>query len=388
LQAKTTVALFQLSQGEPSEGFVDAQGRSLRRYRPVSVCLSRSATSGERTSDETVVALDERLSAKAMKDFVETGDASKVASVLASVANPALIHSHFGPAALIAQPIARRLGIPHVATFHGFDATTRAWRLLLSKNELARRYARKRRKLLGELDLIIGVSRFLTQRLSSLGAPSSHLKHCFLGIDLESWPAALWPRSKTIAHVARLVEVKGTSVLIEAMPLVLEGIPEARLEIIGDGPLRPQLQRLAKRLRVKHAVMFHGSQPSANVRELMQRATVVCQPSVPMRSGYVEAFGLAALEGAASGTPSVATAVGGIPEVVVHNETGLLVEPRDPIGIARALVALLSDENLAAGMGQAARTRAVREFDQARWSGALEDMYDDVLSGRTSAMRA
>jgi glycosyltransferase involved in cell wall biosynthesis len=153
---------------------------------------------------------------------------------------------------------------------------------------------------------------------------------------------ALEPGTRLVLAVGRLVELKNHALAIAALPQV----PDATLAIAGDGPLRPDLERLAAEAGVSERVRFLGVRTDA--RALMGAADVVVMPSQP------EGLPLAALETLASGTPLVATSVRGLRDLVVDGENALLV-PEDPDALAAALRRVLDDPELAQRLGEAGR---------------------------------
>lgn len=294
--------------------------------------------------------------------------------------DPVLVHAHFGVEGVYALGLARRLDIPLITTFHGFDATRSLASLLQSAKPSWIHYACGRSRLAAEGDLFVCVSDFIRRRVLELGFPEERSLTHYIGVDTDAIrPAATPQHEKTVLHVARLVEVKGTRLLIEAFELVAQRDPEAKLVIIGDGPQRAALQSLTHPLRLEDRVRFLGEQPHDVVIDWMHRAAVVCLPSLTARSGQVEGLGMVLLEAAAAGKPVVATRHGGIPEAVVDDETGLLVAERDTASLADRLLTLLSDTALRERMGQAGRRRVEREFDLTRQTAKLEKLYEGLL---------
>jgi glycogen(starch) synthase len=167
--------------------------------------------------------------------------------------------------------------------------------------------------------------------------------------------------------IGRLVPEKGFDVAIDAMPFVLASHPAARLVVAGDGSERAALERRAEQLSVSHAVEFPGWVAPDDVPALIARSSMVVMPS-----RWREPFGLVALEAAQAGRPIVTTSRGGLPEIVVSGETGLLVDGDDPRALADAVVSLLDRPGATARMGAAARERAERCFC---WEGFVE-AYD------------
>jgi glycosyltransferase involved in cell wall biosynthesis len=179
--------------------------------------------------------------------------------------------------------------------------------------------------------------------------------------------------------IAVLGPVKGLDLLVRSAPLVFAQLPAARLAIIGDGPLRSQLQRQAQALRVGGRLRFFDFQrPSA--RQL-QSLDVFVSPS------RYEAFGIGLAEAMACGVPQVATAVGGVPEVVEHGETGFLCPPCDHVQLAQRIVQLLSDPDLRRRLAAASRCRHRRLFGIERMVAETAAVFDRVAAHRADGCR-
>lgn len=191
------------------------------------------------------------------------------------------------------------------------------------------------------------------------------------------------PPTPTIVTVARLVDrYKGHDVVLQALPAVLRRVPDARWIVVGDGPLRPELEATARRLGVADSVTFTGRVPDAGRDAILRAASVFVMVSRLPRTGMGgEGFGIVYLEAALHGVPSVAGAVGGALDAIVHRETGLLVDPSSADAVADALTTLLTDEPLRAGLGQAARDRALH-FSWESMSSQVERVVFDALDAR------
>jgi glycosyltransferase involved in cell wall biosynthesis len=179
-------------------------------------------------------------------------------------------------------------------------------------------------------------------------------------------PPAQPPR---LLCLGRLYDFKRFDLALRAFAPLASSFPGVRLLIAGDGPERSRLEALAGRLGLAPAVEFLGWVPPDDVPGLIRSATAVVIPS------GVEAFGLVALQAAQLARPVVATRVGGLPEVVMDGETGLLVEPGDLAALTTAIAALLSDPARARAMGEAARLRARDVFGWEQHVAAYERLY-------------
>jgi glycogen(starch) synthase len=188
-------------------------------------------------------------------------------------------------------------------------------------------------------------------------------------------PAALPVDPPVVVCLGRLVQDKGFDVALDALAHVVQRFPAARLVVAGDGPEREALSQRAVRLGLQDAVEFAGWVAPEQVCALMNRATVVVVPS-----RWREAFGLVALEAALMGRPVVATRVGGLPEVVLDGETGLLVASEQPQEIASAICSLLANPEYAHELGKRGRGRALDCFSLEGYVNAHLELYERLCA--------
>ncbi len=174
-----------------------------------------------------------------------------------------------------------------------------------------------------------------------------------------------------IGFVGRLTRQKGVDVLLRAFAQVEKDHPAARLVLAGDGPDRPALAALAGSLGARR-VMFLGWRSDA--ADILADVDLLAVPS------RWEGFGLVVLEAMALTKPVVASRVSALPEIVVPDETGLLVSPGDPGELAEAIRTLLSDPRRAAGMGRAGRDRVKREFPVEKMARRTVEVYQTLVS--------
>jgi glycogen(starch) synthase len=217
------------------------------------------------------------------------------------------------------------------------------------------------------------------RQIPELAARSSVIRNGLAMPTLTPSPlAADPPRLLCVGRIGTIDE-KGFDVAIDAMPAVLARFPSARLAIAGDGLARAELERLAVDVGVADHVDFLGWIHPDRVLALMNESTMILMPSrVP------EGFGLVALQAAQLGRPVVATGVGGVAEVVVHGETGVLVEPDDAHGLADAIVSLLADPERATRLGSAGRRRAESELGWDRHVDAYDALLRSIALGARS----
>ena len=256
---------------------------------------------------------------------------------------PTSVHIHFvGAEALYFLSVRRFFGYRVVVTAHGSDIRHH----YNPVSRLVQPYV------LRKADAVTAVSASLAEIVRERSGRDAHV--VLNGVDLDFWrrpqPKEHLSGAPTVVSVGRLERVKGTDVLIRAFSTVVQQFPQARLEVIGEGSLRPEIERLIRDLGLDRHVVLRGAMPPQSIRARLHQADVLAMPS------RNEAFGLAALEGMAAGLPVVASETGGLPDLV--GEAGVLVPPDNPIALANALVSVLSDEPLRQRMVNAAARRA------------------------------
>jgi len=179
---------------------------------------------------------------------------------------------------------------------------------------------------------------------------------------------------RIIGTVGALVGHKGHRYLVEAVPLIRKKIPNARFILIGDGGLRADLEDLASRLGVQDAIIFAGFRPDAY--NLMRQFELFAAPS------HMEGLNTSILDAMMAERPIVATRAGGIPEIVVHEESGLLVPPKDPASLAKAILELLEDREKAACLASAGKQRATGGFTAHHMAQGTIAVYEMLLQDR------
>jgi glycosyltransferase involved in cell wall biosynthesis len=371
------VAIFRHNLFKISEPFIAEQAQHLRRYRPLYLGRLRFGRPPEGARSFALQDLYRRYALPRIGWQMITGD-SRAYQRLLEHQRPSLIHAHFGVEGVYALPLAERLDIPLVTTFHGFDATLRTHVMLGSPAWF--RYPLLRRKLAREGDLFLCASSFIRDRLLATGFPESRTHIHYIGVDC----GAIRPRQDceerpVILHVARLVEVKGTRHLLRAFATVARRYDGVQLVIIGDGPLKRSLQALAASAGLSERVEFLGGRPHDEVLSWMRKAAMLVLPGIRTSTGREEGLGMVLLEAAATGLPVIGSRVGGIPECILEGRTGFLVPERDEAALAERMGELLEDTGKRRQMGTEGRALVERQFDIHRQTEALESLYDTLL---------
>ncbi|MFG1623085.1 glycosyltransferase family 4 protein [Kribbella sp. NPDC049227] len=189
------------------------------------------------------------------------------------------------------------------------------------------------------------------------------------GLGLEGVPL--------VACVSRLIPRKGQDTLIRAWPRVLAAVPSAMLLLVGGGPDRERLERLASAVGVRSSVVFTGPVPWADIPPYVDAADVFAMPCRTRRLGFEpEALGIVTLEASATGKPVVVGDSGGAGDTVRHGETGYLVDPYNPVPVGVRIAELLSDPAHARAMGAAGREWVRREWSWDRSGAVLRELLD------------
>lgn len=277
-------------------------------------------------------------------------------------AAPDILVSHFGPDGCLAAPVARRLGIPHVVRFYGYDVG------LTSSTRLSP-WPRLYDRLFKTADSLCPNSHYLAQRLSAAGAPDTRLTVIHSGVDMGFFeyrnPAACFDgRTVRLLHVGRLTAKKSPLKLLQAVNAARSLCTGLQLEltIAGDGELAEASRMLAKDLGLADHVRFTGPVSRVEVRELYRTHHVYTQYSETAASGDTEGLPTSCIEASASGLPVVTTRHNGLPEVVLDGVSGLLSDEGDVQGMARNIASLAGATGRWTQMGRAGRRRAEECF--------------------------
>jgi len=265
-----------------------------------------------------------------------------------------VVLAEYGTTGVALRQVCPAANVPLVVHFHGFDAYQRS---------IIEGPGRHYPELFEIASALIAVSRDMVRRLLDLGAPREKIYYNPCGVDMTlfsgSDPASAPP---LFLAVGRFVDKKAPQVTLLAFSRVSESVPEARLIMIGNGPLWKSCKRLAHELGIVKAVEFHGPRPHAEIARTMQRARAFVQHSVIPSDGDSEGSPVVVLEAGASGLPVISTRHAGIPDIVIEGETGLLVDEGDDLGMAQAMIQVAEDDALAARLGKAARDRIGSKF--------------------------
>ena len=266
------------------------------------------------------------------------------------------IHTHFATAATeVGRDAGALAGV-------GVTVTTHA------KDIFQRDNARLLRGRLAGVAAVATVSEFNVRHLREV-LPGTAIHHIPNGIPAAS-PAPV-PADGPVLCVARLVAKKGVDVLVEAAALA----PGLAVEVVGDGPLRDDLAGLARERGVADRVRFLGGLSSSEVEQAFERCSMFVLPCRVAPDGDRDGMPTSLLEAMARAVPVISTDVVGVREVVLHEQTGLLVPPDDPAALADAIARLAGDPALARALGERARALVSERFDPRRSGRLLQELF-------------
>lgn len=263
------------------------------------------------------------------------------------------VHAHFaGMAARTAFWIGRFFPITFSFTAHANDIfTPRKFEISLDKLVEAARF------IATETDY---AEKFLREHFP---ARADRIHRIYNGLNLAEFRRADFSTTPPlIIAVGRLIAKKGFADLLRACRLLLERGKSFRCDIIGEGPLEKELREQMVQFDLQSCVGLPGAKPQHEIREHLAAATAFVLPSVIEPDGGMDNLPTVIMEAMAAGLPVVSTSVGGIPEMVIENETGFLVPPGDAAALAGAIEKMISDRSLARTLGQAGHERAQRLF--------------------------
>ena len=291
-----------------------------------------------------------------------------------------LVHVHKYKDGVLGTLAARLAGVPLVVrTMHGLAEPLRGW-----KNLKSRLYETLDRLTLQFMaNLIIAVSQRMAQTLWETGYCPTMVTCIQNGLDIGQVRATraaddvrrdlgVGPRSCLIGTVGRLSTVKGHAHLLRAAQRIVDRDRGARFLVAGDGPLRGDLLAQAAELQIADACLFPGAR--RDVYDVMAAMDLFTLPSLN------EGIPMSLLEAMALGKPVVASAVGGVPEVVQHRVNGLLVAPGDDRALADACLEVMRNRELARTLGARARQTIEEAFSHERSGSALLNVYESIAA--------
>ncbi len=295
---------------------------------------------------------------------------------------PYIVHTHTAKAGLLGRLAARLAGVPvivhtyHGHVLHGYFSPVKSWLLRHMEGALAHM-----------TDRIIAVSDQVKRDLVAYGvAVPEKILVIPLGLELEPFlrctvyrgefrqELGLNNEARMVGIVGRIFPIKNHRLFLDAASYIAAKEPAARFVLVGDGILRPQMERCARDLGIADRVIFTGWR-----RDLPR---IYADLDVLVLSSNNEGTPVSAIEAMAAGCPVVATRVGGLPDLIAEGETGSLVPPGNPQALAATILRLLRDPEAAGRTARTARAVVQERFTLKRLISDTENLYQEILNGK------
>jgi glycosyltransferase involved in cell wall biosynthesis len=300
---------------------------------------------------------------------ISTGELRALLRVL-NENNARVLHIYFGQIAVHLLPLVRAWNYPSIVSFHGAD-------VMIDMNKPA--YLKATRQMLEAVKLVLVRSESLRGALVDLGCDPKKIEIHRTGIPTEEFQFRERGVPKNgewrLVQAGRLIEKKGLPVSLRAFASFLSRHPNAKLTIVGEGPLFEQLQDLTSELKIEGHVSFTGFISQQELRETYYRSHIFLHPSQIGHDGNQEGIPNSMLEAMATGLPTFATNHGGIPEAIENGVTGVLVPERDDKALAQALLDAARHDEFLSRIARGGAEKVRRNFDLSTQGRRLEEIY-------------
>ena len=279
-------------------------------------------------------------------------------------------HSHLYLTTYVAVKAAEKLGIPSIVTIHGVSAERNIAVNLMQKLYLLSLSTR----IFKSSTKIVCLTRADAEQVVRLGCPASKIRLIPNPVDAEMFkPHPEKEQDNLIVWVGRFVPEKGLENLIDAAKLVQSRINDVRFLLVGDGPLRNELEYLINDRGLSNIVSLMGPLEHKEVADMLAKASIFAFPS------YKEGMPRAVLEAMSTGKAVVASDIPGMDEIIENGINGVLVQPRDANALGDAIIALLNDKKLREELGRNARQTILKSFTWKNHLTQLEKIYDKAI---------
>lgn len=365
--AKKVLALISPNKGRYTETFIHAHRVHLDAeivylyggWRP-----QFSESQGPIVNQSWVAKIYRRLEAALLPKQYLTSHEKAISQLLtAQKADVAL--AEFGITGAKVFRACKAANVPLIVHFHGFDAHI---------NWAVKDYATVYREMFEYASFVIGVSKFMCAQLLHLGVPEHKLVYNPYGPNDDFFKLSPSSTSRTFVSIGRFIPKKAPHITIKAFAKAVSQYPDLRLKMGGDGESLKACMELAKSLQVDKYIEFAGPISHDTVKEWFTDALAFVQHSVTAEDGDTEGTPVAVLEASAAGLPVIATRHAGIPDVIIHNETGILVEEHDQKGFEEALIRIAGEQSLSRNMGAAGRKNIAQHFTMEKHINIINDL--------------
>ena len=280
-----------------------------------------------------------------------------------------LVFAEYGGTGERILPVCKKLGLPLIVHFHGFDAS-RKDQLEINENYKA---------IFNYASYIICVSRKMEQELLELGCPREKLIYNVYGPRKEFFELKPQFSKEQFIAAGRFVDKKAPYYLILSFIEVVKQFPNAQLIIAGDGELKETCLNLVAFYKLEKNIRFPGIINQPQLKQYFSESLAFVQHSLTSLDGDAEGTPVVILEAAAAGLPVISTNHAGIPDVVKNNENGLLIDEHDVTGMAENMIRLLKDKQLARQLGTNGRKKIARNFTLQRHIDVLNELTQRAL---------
>lgn len=286
--------------------------------------------------------------------------------------NIAAVLAEYGPSGVEMMPVCKVANIPLIVHFHGYDAY---------RQDMMQSYGIHYPEMFKHVAAVVAVSKHMCQRLQDLGCPKDKIHYTACGADTALFNTQCRPENNPplFVSVGRFADTKAPHLTILAFAEALKLAPEAKLVMAGNGHLLEACQILVNALQITHAVTFSGSISHEQVVQLMQQARAFIQHSVTTPANDTEGTPVSVMEAGALGLPVIATTHAGIPDVVIHGHTGLLVEEGNIPDMAAYITMLANNPKLAGQIGAAAAKHIGQHFTLRQHIDALWKIISECI---------
>jgi glycosyltransferase involved in cell wall biosynthesis len=282
-----------------------------------------------------------------------------------------VVLAEYGMVGAMVTEACRFARVPLIIHFHGADA-------YYKKN--IDEYAVLYKKAFAYASAIIAVSKDMVGKLISLGAPADKIFNASCGVDTANFPQIDISDSKrNFLFVGRFVEKKSPQSLVKAFKIVNNKLPDAKLWMVGDGPLFEETKALVMQLGLSDNITLTGVLKTAQIKVLMKQMRCFVQHSVTAANGDSEGTPVTILEAASSGLPIVATRHTGIKDAVIDGATGFLVDEFDINSMAEKMIIMAESPQLAAQFGEAGRAHMISNYQMDDRINLLNQIIKDSI---------
>jgi len=279
--------------------------------------------------------------------------------------------AEYGPTGAAVMDACRMANVPLIVHFHGYDA---------HRKDITSSYKHLYRQMFGQASAIVVVSSKMNKQLIELGAPPEKIYYNVYGVETDRFkatdPGKNPPR---FLAVGRFVDKKAPYLTILAFKELLNHFSSARLVMVGDGPLLETCTQISKALNIRNSIEFTGPLKHDKVAMLMQKSRAFVQHSVTSGSGDSEGTPVSLLEACASGLPIISTRHAGIKDIIIENEFGFLVDESDIQQMAKHMITLAQQPELALSLGKNARNHILKHLTMEKSINNLWKIISDQI---------